>query len=68
VKTRLTRNRIEAQLDAAEHRGCVAVRATPEEVGQVMTDPALTPVAVAALLLWGKVAFGDAWFAARSPR
>jgi 8-oxo-dGTP pyrophosphatase MutT (NUDIX family) len=68
VKSRLTRDRIESQLDAAEHRGSVAVRATPEDVGRAMADPALTPVAVASLLLWGKVAFGDAWFAAHSPR
>ncbi|HEX8916513.1 MAG TPA: hypothetical protein VF796_29445, partial [Humisphaera sp.] len=64
AKTRLTRARVEAQLDAAEHRGCVAIRAEPAAVAAACADRELTPVAVASLLLWGRIAFGDEWFAA----
>ena len=51
-----------AQLDAAEHRECVAVLATAEAVAEAAADREMTPVAVASLLLWGRVAFGDGWF------
>jgi 8-oxo-dGTP pyrophosphatase MutT (NUDIX family) len=64
VKSRLGRNRIESQLDDAEHLATVAIPADPGEVRRAVGRPELTPVAVAALLLWGRIAFGGEWFAA----
>jgi hypothetical protein len=46
------RSELEAQLDAHEHSEAYAVRAERAVVGRVMTDPALTPIAVASLALW----------------
>ena len=48
----LTRAEVEARVDPAEHRGLWAVRASPENVDRAKSDPALTPVAIASLLLW----------------
>ena len=62
VRTTLTRRQIETQVHAEEHGGSVAVPGTPESVEQVIGDPTLTPVAVASLLLWGRVTFGKEWF------
>ena len=64
VRSRLGRERIESQLDAAEHLSAVAVPAEADEVRRAIGRPELTPVAVAALLLWGRIAFGQDWFAA----
>jgi 8-oxo-dGTP pyrophosphatase MutT (NUDIX family) len=66
VRTRLTRSQIEAQVHADEHGGSVAVPATREAVARIVHDPELTPVAVASLLLWGRVQFGDGWFSESS--
>lgn len=60
--TRLTRAQVEAQVQADEHRHAVAIEATQPGVGRALADPALTPVAVASLLLWGRLHFGDEWF------
>ena len=58
-----TRAQIETQLDAAEHRETWSVRATPEAIERVLCEErALTPVATAALLLWGRRQWGEAWF------
>jgi 8-oxo-dGTP pyrophosphatase MutT (NUDIX family) len=64
ARTTLARPDIESKLDRAEHRGTFAIEATPDAVERAITDPSLTPVAVASLLLWGrgKARFGDAWF------
>ena len=62
VRTRLTRSQLEAQVHADEHGGSVAVPATREAVAGIVHDPALTPVAVASLLLSGRVYFGEDWF------
>jgi 8-oxo-dGTP pyrophosphatase MutT (NUDIX family) len=61
-----TRARIERSLDAAEHQDCVAVEQRAETVAAALADPALTPIAVATLLLWGRGRFGAAWFDAAS--
>jgi len=58
----LTRPQIEAQIHADEHHGGVAVAAAPDAVAAAAGDAALTPVAVACLLLWGRHAFGEEWF------
>jgi 8-oxo-dGTP pyrophosphatase MutT (NUDIX family) len=62
VRTPLTRKQIESQVHAEEHGGSVAVPATREAVVGIVEDPSLTPVAVASLLLWGRVTFGEEWF------
>jgi hypothetical protein len=63
----LTRADIERRLDPEEHRGVHAIPATPEAVAAAARDPRLTPVAVAALLLWGRHAFGDEWYRRHGP-
>ena len=58
----LRRGEIEARLDPVEHRGTWGVRAEPDAVAAALTEPLLTPVAVASLLLWGRLEFGSDWF------
>jgi hypothetical protein len=41
----------------------VVIPADPAAVRQAVGRHELTPVAVAALLLWGRIAFGGEWFA-----
>jgi 8-oxo-dGTP pyrophosphatase MutT (NUDIX family) len=67
VKVRVSRARLEAQMNREEHHYAVAVRTTPAEVATALGDPAITPVGVASLLLWGRVAFGEAWYAEHVP-
>lgn len=57
-----TRADLETMLDAAEHHACVAVEGTRDRVSAMMSDALMTPVAVGALALWGRITFGDAWF------
>ena len=64
--TPLRAEQIIARLDRREHRGVYPVPATKPGVEAAVADPLLTPVAVAALLLWGRRAFGADWFAARA--
>lgn len=68
VRTRLTRAQVESQLHPEEHGDSVAIAATEEALGRFVTDPSLTPVGVASLLLWGRVAFGQDWFERASQR
>ena len=67
VRAKRTRAEIESNLDAAEHHAAVAVQAQPRDVEAMMRDALMTPVAVGTLALWGRVAFGDAWFASIRP-
>src|SRR5204862_549264 len=60
ARSRLTRREIESNLDRAEHRGTIALETSPDAIESAATDPALTPVAVAAPLLSGTARFGDA--------
>jgi 8-oxo-dGTP pyrophosphatase MutT (NUDIX family) len=62
ARARVTRAEVERRLDATEHRGTWSVPAVREDVARAARDPALTPVAVASLLLWGRLRFGDEWF------
>jgi hypothetical protein len=62
VKTRLSRRQIEAQLERAEHEGIVAIAAKADDVAAAMRNPAMTPVGLASLLLWGRLVFGQDWF------
>ena len=61
--THLTRLQVEARLDPDEHAGTWSVPATGEAVSAAVDSDRhlLTPVASAALLLWGRLRFGDAW-------
>jgi hypothetical protein len=63
VRATRTRAQIESSLDAAEHHAAVAIEAKPGHVEATMRDALMTPVAVGTLALWGRLAFGDAWFA-----
>ena len=62
----LTRDQIVARLDHEEHRGVYPVEATRPAVEAALRDARLTPVAVAALLLWGRGALGQEWFEAHA--
>jgi len=64
ARCRLSRRRVEKKLDPVEHHGVYALPATPEGIAGAMAYAALTPVAVASLLLWGRARFGEAWFEA----
>jgi 8-oxo-dGTP pyrophosphatase MutT (NUDIX family) len=64
AETNLTRSEIQARLDATEHRAIWSIPASAPALEQVVQhDPALTPVAIGTLLLWGRLAFGEDWFA-----
>lgn len=67
VRSTLTRAQIESQVHDEEHGDSVAVPATAEAVAQMIRQPDLTPVAVASLLLWGRVTYGEEWFQSHRP-
>jgi 8-oxo-dGTP pyrophosphatase MutT (NUDIX family) len=62
VRCEKTQSEIEQQLDVEEHTGSVAVKGGRVEVEGWLANPALTPVACAALLLWGRGKWGAEWF------
>lgn len=62
VTSGLERFEIEQRLDRAEHGASYAIPAQREPVERAMRDPRLTPVAAAALALWGRCEFGQDWF------
>jgi 8-oxo-dGTP pyrophosphatase MutT (NUDIX family) len=62
VQSTLTRKQVEAQVLAEEHRDSVAIPGTPDDVARAIGNLELTPVAVASLLLGGRVTFGQEWF------
>ena len=66
--TPLARRDVAARVNPAEHAGLVAVPATADGVDAALDDPALTPVARACLLLWGRSALRRDWFDSRSAR
>lgn len=66
ARSTLTRDQIVARLDREEHRGVYPIEATARAVEAAVGDARLTPVAVAALLLWGRGTFGHAWFDAHA--
>jgi hypothetical protein len=65
ARSRLGRGEIDSRLDPQEHHDLYPVPATQAGIATAIKDAMLTPVAVAALLLWGRGAFGEEWFAAR---
>jgi 8-oxo-dGTP pyrophosphatase MutT (NUDIX family) len=68
VKSALSRSRLDSQVAREEHRESWSVPATASGVEAGLADPELTPVAVASLLLWGRIAFGQDWFELQSLR
>ena len=63
ARTRRTRGEVEAALDRTEHHATWATPATDEGVEAALRSEELfTPVALASLLLYGRIAFGDAYF------
>ena len=58
-----TRGQLETEVRPEEHRDSVAIPANADAIEEAVRVPALTPVAVASLMLWGRVKFGDEWFA-----
>ena len=68
ARCRRTRRQIELQVHKDEHGDSVAIAATPTALAAALEDPALTPVGIASLLLWGRHAFGAAWFKERAAR
>lgn len=64
-----TRSQVEATLDRAEHHASWAIRANGRAIDEVLQDTSgLTPVAVAALILWGRIPLGQEWFQLRAAR
>lgn len=62
-----TKQQIESRLDRTEHDAIQAIAATEVGVDSALElRDQLTPVATAALMLWGRLRFGQAWFAKRS--
>jgi 8-oxo-dGTP pyrophosphatase MutT (NUDIX family) len=59
-----TRTQIESRLDRTEHDAIQAIPATEAGIEAALAQrDELTPVAVAALLLWGRLRFSETWFA-----
>jgi hypothetical protein len=63
VNSSRTRAQVEAKLDAAEHCGALSIPATTSAIERCVDEESeLTPIAIAALMLWGRIQFGGAWF------
>jgi 8-oxo-dGTP pyrophosphatase MutT (NUDIX family) len=62
--TPLTRPQITSQLDPAEHRAIYAIPATADGIESALLADAheMTPVAIASLLLWGRLRLAPDWF------
>lgn len=65
VRSTRTRVYIEARMDRDEHRESHSFPATRQAIESALNDPALTPVAIASLLLHGRAEFGEEWFEKR---
>lgn len=62
ARTTRTRNDVDRHVDRAEHHATYAICAENDAVATAVREPLMTPVAVASLLLWGRLRFGPAWF------
>jgi 8-oxo-dGTP pyrophosphatase MutT (NUDIX family) len=63
----LKKSEVESRLDPTEHHAVWSIPATADAVEKAVTEEIkLTPVAVAALLLWGRINLGQSWFDAIS--
>jgi 8-oxo-dGTP pyrophosphatase MutT (NUDIX family) len=61
AQTQLTRQQIESQIGREEHHDLVAFEAADPPIQAALANPALTPVALGGLILWGRSEWGDAW-------
>ena len=69
VRAARTRDEIEKQVDQEEHGGSWSIPTTREMVERALLNRReFTPVAVASLLLWGRLTFGEEWFVTRASR
>jgi 8-oxo-dGTP pyrophosphatase MutT (NUDIX family) len=68
ARCRLTRDAVERAMDRVEHDSTWAVAGDAGAIETATGDAALTPVAVASLLLWGRLRIGGDWFADRVAR
>lgn len=67
VRSTLTQQQIQSQLDPTEHLQTFAVKPNPAAALHTLQhQPLLTPIAAATLLLWGRETFGLDWFNAAS--
>ena len=63
VRATRARAEVEMQVDRTEHRGSWSIPARRAEVERALSEPGdFTPVAIASLLLWGRLEFGEDWF------
>lgn len=62
ARTVLKRAEVERTLDAVEHHATWSTPGRTDALDAAIRDPALTPVAVASLLLWGRSHAGADWF------
>jgi 8-oxo-dGTP pyrophosphatase MutT (NUDIX family) len=61
AQTRLNRSQIESQFGREEHHDVVAIEAGQTAIQSALRNPALTPVALGGLILWGRSEWGEAW-------
>jgi 8-oxo-dGTP pyrophosphatase MutT (NUDIX family) len=54
---------IRGALDRMEHEALIGIPISVTAVEEAIADPALTPVGVGSLMLWGRERFGDEWLA-----
>jgi hypothetical protein len=63
VRSNRDRSQIESQLDHEEHRGVWSSAIDRNSIEAALaSDEQFTPIARAAILLWGRREFGDKWF------
>jgi len=63
AKSNRTRQQIESQLNYEEHRGVWVSGIDRQSIAVVLAgNEQFTPIARAAILLWGRLEFGDKWF------
>ena len=65
--TPLIRSQMDARLAPEEHHELAAIEATDPSIRAALLNPAITPVAAGALLLWGRSQWGDPWLQQASP-
>lgn len=66
VTSRRTRAEIESNLDRDEHHDSIAIRATRADIEAALQDERLTPVGLAAIVLWARTLLGDEWYFSRA--
>jgi hypothetical protein len=64
VDSNLSRSEIVSQLDTTEHRSAYSIPATADGIDSALAADGdqMTPVAVASLLLWGRLRLGVDWY------